>query len=77
MTLKEIGKEYRKSEKLIDTRIRQLQKERSLSKDPAQCRSLDLRIKLLGSMYRDAKELAAFCEHYYEKGYHSNERYKI
>lgn len=76
MTLKEIGREYRKSVKLIDTRIRQLQKEKSAAKDPAQSSGLELRIKLLDSMRREANELAAFCEHYYEKGYHSNELYK-
>lgn len=77
MTLNEIAMEYRKSAELIDGRIRQLRKAIASAEDPARCHGLEMRIKILESMRRDARDLAVLCEHYYDKGYHSNVRYKI
>ena len=77
MTLKEIAAEYRESVRKLEGRIRQLKKAKRATEDLSEIRQLERRIRLLESMCRDAKDLAAFCEHYHDRGYHSNERYKI
>lgn len=77
MTLKELAVEYRESARKIDERIKQLNSQKRASKDIHQIRSLECRIRVLESMRRDAMDLAALTEHYHDRGYHSNERYKI
>ena len=45
--------------------------------DEAARRLLDGRIRLLRAMWREARELAALCEHYYERGYRRSGRYTL
>lgn len=77
MKMAELAQEYRKSAMQLKDRIRQLQREQKQTKDPEQIGRLEGRIELLKSMYRDTRLTAALCEHYYERGYHSNKKYKI
>lgn len=77
MTLKELAVEYRKSEAALDNRIRQLKKQIKASDQPHEITSLRHRIAVLDSMRRDAQSLAATCEHYYDRGYHRNELFKV
>lgn len=77
MTLMELSAEYRSHAAVLKTRIRELEQRYRRSRSKKERMELERRIRLLTSMYRDAKELAALTEHYYDRGYHSNERYKI
>ena len=77
MTLAQLSAEYRSHAAVLKTRITQLEQRRQASRTKQERQELDRRIRLLTAMYRDAKELAALTEHYYDRGYHSNEIYKI
>ena len=77
MTLAQLSVEYRSQAALLKTRIDELEERCRRSRSKPERLSLERRIRILSSMYRDAKELAALTEHYYDRGYHSNERYKI
>lgn len=77
MTLKEIAAEYRKNEEMLAERIEQLEARRKATRNDSERRSLDGRLRILRSMHRDVKEIAAFTEHYHKKGYHSNAKYKM
>ena len=77
MTLAELSVEYRSHAAVLKTRISELEEQlRHIRRKPERL-ALERRIRLLTSMYRDAKELAALTEHYYDRGYHSNEIYKL
>lgn len=75
MTLKEISKEYRRSALLLENRIKELE-EQAAQSDAGTASRLRGRIEALRKMHRDTVELAAFTEHYHDKGYHSNVRIK-
>ena len=77
MTLAQLSVEYRSHAAVLKTRIEELKQEYRLCRSKPERLSLERRIRILSSMYRDARELAALTEHYYDRGYHSNERYKI
>ena len=77
MTLAQLSVEYRSQAALLKTRIEELEERCRASRSKQERLSLERRIRILNSMYRDARELAALTEHYYDRGYHSNERYKI
>jgi hypothetical protein len=77
MTLAQLSVEYRSHAAILKTRIEELEGEYRLCRSKPERQALERRIRLLSSMYRDARELAALTEHYYDRGYHSNERYKI
>ena len=77
MTLAQLSVEYRSQAALLKTRIEELEGRCRASRSKQERLSLERRIRILSSMHRDAKELAALTEHYYDRGYHSNEIYKI
>ena len=77
MTLAQLSVEYRSQAALLKTRIEDLERRCRASRSKQERLSLERRIRILSSMYRDARELAALTEHYYARGYHSNEHYKI
>lgn len=77
MTLAELSVEYRSHAAVLKTRIDELEQQLRRSRSKPERLNLERRIRLLSGMYRDAKELAALTEHYYDRGYHSNEIYKM
>ena len=77
MTLAQLSAEYRSQAALLKTRIDELEQRHRRCRGKHERQQLERRIRLLSAMYRDAKELAALTEHYYDRGYHSNEIYKI
>lgn len=77
MTLSELSVEYRSHAAVLKTRINELEQQLRRSRSKPERLALERRIRLLSGMYRDAKELAALTEHYYDRGYHSNEIYKM
>jgi hypothetical protein len=77
MTLMELSAQYRSQAELLRGRIEQLQRRYARSRSKKERLELEGRIRLLTSMHRDTVDVAALTEHYYDRGYHSNERYKI
>ena len=77
MTLLELSAEYRAHAAVLKGRIELLEEKRRQTRCRTEKKELDKRIHMLCSMQREAMELAALTEHYYDRGYHSNARYKI
>ena len=77
MTLKEISGQYRASAAALRERALLLEGRRRAEADEAARRLLESRIRLLRAMWREARDLAVLCEHYYERGYRHSGRYTI
>lgn len=77
MKLKELALSYRESARWLAVRIRQLKGELERAEDPLERNSLEGRIRILWAMYRETRDVAVVCEHYYERGYCRNAKYKI
>lgn len=77
MTLLELSAEYREHARVIDERVVRLRQEWETSLDERERCLLADRIRMLSTMVREAQELAAYCEHYYERGYRRNAKYTI
>lgn len=75
MTLKELSEEYSAGAETIKARIRELSAQEAAAEDEPDRLLLRSRIRLLTSMWRDMREVAALTEHYYERGYCRNEKY--
>ena len=77
MKLKELALSYRESARWLAVRIRQLKGELERAEDPLERSSLEGRIRILWTMYRETRDVAVVCERYYERGYCRNAKYKI
>lgn len=77
MTLMELSVEYRAHARAMDERVSLLRQRLERTKNDRERTQLADRIRMLNTMVREARELAAYCEHYYERGYHLNVRYTI
>lgn len=77
MTLYELSASYRNSAAVIRLRILELQAEEKLQGDADTVRILHARISALEPLVREMRELAALTEHYYERGYYRNGKYRI
>lgn len=75
MTLCELGREYTMAAEALRERIRQVEAMRALETDAGRVLLLDHRLRLLRSMWRDTRAVAAHLEHYYEKGISRNAHY--
>lgn len=76
MTLLRMAADYRHSGELIRLRIIALQ-DAARTADPVEKRRLELRIRDLGALYRETREIAQVLERYYDRRYHKNERYTL
>jgi len=76
MTLHELSTQYRRSAAAIRERIEELEARYPWS-TPDESQVLDARIRVLASMWRQTRDIAVLCEHYYERGYRRNGRYTI
>lgn len=77
MTLLELSVEYRTNADALRERALLLEQRQRETWDEAQRVCLADRIKLLRTMWREARDLAVLCERYYDRGYHCNVRYTI
>lgn len=77
MKLNELALSYRESAQWLAVRIRQLKGELDRAEDPLERNSLEGRIRILWSVYRETRDVAVVCERYYERGYCRNAKYKI
>lgn len=77
MTLLEMSASYAASAEAIQGRIMCLRREVRDAADPETARALELRIRALVPILREARELAAVTGRYYDRSYHAYECYKL
>ena len=77
MTLLELSAEYRSSAQTLRLRITQLEEARPRIRDDIERICMDDRIKILETMWREARDLAVLTERYYDRGYRRNAKYTI
>lgn len=77
MTLLELSAEYRASAAALRERALLLEQRQREEWDEARQVMLADRIKMLRTMWREARDLAVLCERYYERGYRRNVKYTI
>ncbi|WP_294856561.1 hypothetical protein [uncultured Oscillibacter sp.] len=75
MTLIEMSVTYRAGADALRLRIWELKQKRQGQADPVEIFRLTRRIAELEPLLREARELAAVTAHYYERGYHKDEKY--
>lgn len=77
MTLREISGDYRTSAAKLSDRLRSLRRAARASRDPEELWHLRQRIYRLTEMLTQMNELAELTEHYYERNFHRNEKYRL
>lgn len=77
MTLLELSTEYRASAAALRERALLLEHQQQEEWDETRRVRLEDRIKMLRTMWREARDLAVLCERYYERGYRRNVKYTI
>ncbi|MBP3313855.1 MAG: hypothetical protein J6K84_04270 [Oscillospiraceae bacterium] len=77
MTLREMSEEYRVSSRLLSDRLRVLRRQARECKNREERWHLERRIARLTEMLTQTNELAAHTEHYYERSYCGNEKYRL
>ena len=77
MTLLALSETYRASAQLLRQRLRQLRQEEKTAVDEHTRFWLTRRKLVLSEMLRQTNELAELTEHYYERGYNRNEKYRL
>ena len=77
MTLLELSVEYRTNADALRERALLLEQRQRETWDEAQRVCLADRIKLLRTMWREARALAVLWERYYERGYRRNVKYTL
>ena len=77
MTLLELSVQYHAQAAALRERVAQLRARQERSWDENERLQLADRIRLLQAMQREARELSALTEHYYERGYWRNVKYTL
>ena len=77
MTLRELSGAYRAAAQPIRVRLRELRIEMKTERDAERMFWLKRRTAVLTEMLRQMNELAELTEHYYERGYYRNEKYRL
>lgn len=77
MTLLEMSASYAASAEAICERIARLRGEVHNTADPEAVQALELRIRALVPILREARELAVVIARYYDRSYHAYECYKL
>lgn len=77
MTMRELSGQYWSSAAQLKERISQLRRTLPELTGEGERLRTEARIRMLTAMWREARELGALTEHYYERGYYRNERYTL
>lgn len=77
MLMREMSLEYQRAQLAIQGRIAELRAEGKQQTDPEAAERLQVRIKDLTPLLREARELAELTTRYYERSYHKNEKYTL
>ena len=75
MTMTELAASYRREADALRHRMR-LVREKPARTEAEQI-TKEERLRLLKAMRRDVREVAAFCEHYYDKAYHGSQYFRV
>lgn len=77
MTLRELSADYRAAARPIRARLRELRRAKKTERDPEKRFWIDRRAHALTVMLTQLNELAELTEHYYERSYYRNEKYRL
>ena len=77
MTLLEMSVEYRAQARVLRRRINELELRRNEERDATERLVLEDRIRILETMWREARDLAVVTGRYYDRGYWRNVKYAI
>ena len=77
MTLAELSACYEAAAVPLRARLRQLRQALAAEEDPEKRWHLQRRVQELTPMLTQMNELAELTAHYYDRGYHRNERYTL
>lgn len=77
MTLRELSKDYRAAAQPIRQRLRELRQREKTAADEHELFWLSRRKLALGQMLQQLNELAELTEHYYERSYWRDEKYRL
>lgn len=77
MTLLELSAEYRHHANQLKERVDTLEQEMTTCTDTQAKFALEDRVRVLGIMLREARELAVLTERYYERGYRRSAKYTL
>lgn len=79
MTLLELSVQYRAQAEALGARIAALEGAGRPPQDPGEAGALLLqaRVRMLRTMWREARDLAVLTARYYERGYRRNDRYTL
>ena len=75
MTMTEMAVSYRREADALRHRMR-LVREKPARTEAEQI-AKEERLRLLKAMRRDVREVAAFCERYYDKSYQGNQHFRV
>ena len=77
MTLRELSAQYERSAQLLRVRISELRRRKKMTQDAQELFWLERRMAALAPMIRQMNELADLTEHYYERSYWRDEKYRL
>lgn len=76
MTLKELSIEYRTQAAVLRSRLKELRGQLP-GQEEDQKSAAEARIRMLTTMWQEARDLAVLCERYYDRGYRRNGKYTL
>lgn len=77
MTLQELSPQYTRQAQALSGRLAQLRQAERLEPDREARERLRRRILDLKPLLTEARELSQLTAHYYDRGYHIHEKYRI
>ena len=77
MTLRELSNDYRAAAQPIRQRLRELRQREKVATDEHERFWLSRRKLVLGQMLQQLNELEELTEHYYERSYWRDEKYRL
>lgn len=77
MTLQELSRDYERAAVPLRQRLRQLRAMLAVEQDAGKAWHLRRRIAELTPILTQMNELAELTAHYYDRGYHRNEKYTL
>lgn len=76
-TLEQLSQGYEHSARLLRQQLRRLRRELGQAEEPEEIWHLRRRIAALTPVLTEMNELAQLTKHYYDRGYHRNEKYTL
>lgn len=77
MTIKELAAQYRAAAQPIRQRLKELRLAKKQTNDREELFRIERRMAALSAMLTQLNELSDLMEHYYDRGYYRNEKYRL